>query len=113
LIIFPHTRKSAVETEWIPIVAINIDRRWLTWRIIPSWMGIVADERHDDACFPILRIYGFHVLRVRKFDSFCGAGVFVFWLQQNDRTTVCDLRFGNDAADLRDITEGSDIENTG
>lgn len=95
-IVRPCVRICAVEPQRVAIVAIDIDCSGPTRGKVTVGVCVVADERDNNTGIADLLLNIAKVGRVGELDTRDCLGVFVLGLDENDRSAVSDLCFGDD-----------------
>lgn len=73
-------------------------------RPLRTLTGVIVDERHNYPSVPVLLLHIGKVVWVRKDrNGAYSPRVFIFWLEQNDWTTICNLRFSNRRTDVSNV----------
>lgn len=85
-------------------IDINVNvRARIAWREDTLWGGIIADHWHDYPRAPELIHDVLEIITIREGNVVGRISVFILRLQHNYRTTVRNLSFGYDAANLSGI----------
>jgi len=80
---------------------VYVNRSGLPRRVVSLGRSIVANQGNHNTSITQLILNILHVNRVREGrDGRCRLRVFVLGLDQDDRSTICDLGFGNGCADI-------------
>ena len=106
VVVGPARGIRTVETKRVAIVAVDIDSGRLARRVVTFGRCVVADQRHDDASVAELFLDIAHVDWIGEgLDCICGLCVFVLGLDQDDRSSICDLGFGNCGANVLHVAK--------
>jgi len=74
--------------------------------VVSTCVCIVVDEGHYNPGIPELVLNVLHVGRIWK-QCIDSTAVFILRLKEDDRTTVCDLRFGDNLPNVLGVAEQS------
>jgi hypothetical protein len=99
-IVVPLTTSPGANSPPFPII-VNI---LPILDVLRTLTGVIVDEGHNYSSVPVLLLHIGKIVWIRKDRN--GAytpRVFIFWLKQNDWTTICNLRFSNRRADVSNV----------
>jgi hypothetical protein len=97
--ISPSCRVRAVETYRISVVAVDVDWCCSSWGSDPCRIGIIVDVGYDNTSITKLLFHVSEVIVIRKGSNAGCRRIFIFRLEENDRSTVRDLTFCDNLTD--------------